>query len=455
MSDRDAPDECRQLAAEAKQLDGLLSSLKDVVSILSLSSQQQEQLADHLAGCKGVLQEMRATLEPCRVSDTDHVPWHRRIRWDNNALLQLRVRLTAQLSMLQALYTTWGQLAVLNALHTSSRSGTSPSASSLSKASDVGDHDNPTEWAQIISPLEDLGITAAIAVAHKDLILTFFTNANIVGTVGEEAKSEAGNVDPEGHDTARTMETWLTEQGRPLTRSNTGSAMSNVDALSECSALESDDAAREEAASLQCEHKEAVRQVLPVTDSLPPLLTKQQRSTLEDTLWKLRTVEYDMPEYNTQVRSAPDVPASCAPQYGTNPGNRDTRTHSSASSHANVVDGGPTPDLEKGMLSLQQSTILPGGNPSFRGNHGNMVGEKAILYRDYTSSDQSTVASILLIEKQRELDRLERLLDAISTERSTSPSTNLEYRRLLSAIQKKVNEYGEGGRRPHIANVQS
>ncbi|KAK5123382.1 hypothetical protein LTR85_002814 [Meristemomyces frigidus] len=183
--------ECRQLAAEAKQLDGLLSSLKDVTSALSLSDQQQEQLADHLIGCKGVLEEMKATVERYRGPDSDNVTWRKRLCWNNSTLLQLRVRLTAQLSMLHMLHTTWSQLAVLNALHTSSRHGKTPSAASLSKASEARAGYHNTEWAEIISPLEDMGISAAVAVAHKDLILTFFQNAHIAQCVSDSADSES------------------------------------------------------------------------------------------------------------------------------------------------------------------------------------------------------------------------------------------------------------------------
>ncbi|KAK4547206.1 hypothetical protein LTR36_001427 [Oleoguttula mirabilis] len=62
LSDWGALGDCRQLAAESKQLTGLLTSLKDVVSALSLSTHQQDQLADHVAGCRAVLDGITATL---------------------------------------------------------------------------------------------------------------------------------------------------------------------------------------------------------------------------------------------------------------------------------------------------------------------------------------------------------------------------------------------------------
>lgn len=134
-----------------------------------------------------------------------------RLRWDTEALRDLRSRLSANVSMLQMSYSSISQMAVLDALDafkTEIKSG-QRSLSSIHASSDRNSVDPATEnedWAEITSGLEDLGITAALATEYKDLILQYFRDVLALGDLESEPTSDCGDVPPSSGSEVRA---WL------------------------------------------------------------------------------------------------------------------------------------------------------------------------------------------------------------------------------------------------------
>lgn len=410
---------------------------------------------------------MTATIESFQSPESDFMSWHKRLRWDQNVMRDLRSRLTAHVCMLQMFCSTWGQLAVLDGLEVyraevkAGRKKT-PSASSLSKASEAGQSGPNDEWAEIISPLEGLGITAAMAIAHKDMILAFFTTNFVIGDVGDAAGSEAGNELP-SETMAGTTATWLTAQGDQEATMNESLGVHPSSSASEVhdssnvsvgpdSASDSADHVEEPITPTTCGSGLLSAPATPLLHGLAPLLTEQQSRMLLTKLWEAANPEGATNTSTQQAALHEDMLPCIRPVPFSQEADEGDGKHSSlptgyrVSSQTYRTHVDPS-DLEKGIFFSEKDL-----RPVQKGmEYDNLVtsavsDETCLLYRRFGYLHSRT-----LLEKQDELRVLEQQLDALdksdmylnSDALYTRACQGQQRKLLLVTIEERLRDYCE------------
>lgn len=179
---RDCENEHGILKDELKQLDDLLTNLRELSARVKLTGTQFAQLVAREKDSQALIDDMTRILEHHEPPEDKKLSVVKKLTWNKTAADDLRARLTSQASMLNGCYLSISQTAVLDALEIvklNMQAGKTkcPSLASMSQASVHEDDGVNEEWYGIIRDLENLGITAHMVKSHRDLTLRYFENA--------------------------------------------------------------------------------------------------------------------------------------------------------------------------------------------------------------------------------------------------------------------------------------
>ena len=232
---RDAVPEYIELLAQAKQFSDILKGLAALATRLEFSDEERTLIAQSASASSRLLKNLECRLDDYESLGTSRPGLAQKLTWRRTILPDFTARLTAQLTMLHAIYFSLsqtslvaGQTEILNALNTLKekiKTGSSKltSISSLSGDEHDKDHDQ-SDWIAITSELELLGITATMANAHKDLIVKYFESAVAFGELSGDLASDTGSTGGKavaGQTTPDKVEAWLAFQGSLGSRSVT------------------------------------------------------------------------------------------------------------------------------------------------------------------------------------------------------------------------------------------
>ncbi|ORY18296.1 hypothetical protein BCR34DRAFT_341593 [Clohesyomyces aquaticus] len=195
---RDCPGGYKSLTSEARNLTNILQDVADKVESNTVPESKTSQLFDVYESCVEVLQELDAILNHYNSLDTKTKRAFDRIRYDPEKTKSLRQKLTSNVAMLTAFYTSLihdSQVHILEALgrlEKDYRGGhREESIASVKKIAsrEVEDDDEEGDdaaWPQIIRDLEDVGISTQDAIDYRDFIIDWFVRAVNEGRLMEE-----------------------------------------------------------------------------------------------------------------------------------------------------------------------------------------------------------------------------------------------------------------------------